>query len=256
MATIVQVIDKCSSKVKLDPSKIEEIGNEFKKLIEAGDLSAAGLETMETILDSIKPIMDTTAACLDGLLNLNRGIPWIEAFSLSVSVSAGMAFTGSGEMGMAVETTGKWRKLGFIGGCSGIKTDTSIGIEVDFGFWRHLDDIPGKSLGAGLGFDLFPGTEIGAGVSLVSNGTDLTGVVFSVGAGFGLSPVDFTFVYCNTPITLNGCTDEKYIGDGECDDTNNTKECKYDGGDCCNHEAEYWNNSCVECECLDPEAKK
>ncbi len=41
-----------------------------------------------------------------------------------------------------------------------------------------------------------------------------------------------------------------YAGDGECDDESNTKQCNYDGGDCClKNVITYY---CLECECKDP----
>ena len=41
-----------------------------------------------------------------------------------------------------------------------------------------------------------------------------------------------------------------WIGDGYCDDINNSPDCTYDGGDCCgdNINTDY----CTECQCLDP----
>merc|ERR1712151_406231 len=51
------------------------------------------------------------------------------------------------------------------------------------------------------------------------------------------------------------CKNEKYKGDGNCDDGNNNEGCDYDGGDCCEKTAK--NNKvktqfCTECKCLDP----
>ena len=42
-----------------------------------------------------------------------------------------------------------------------------------------------------------------------------------------------------------------WIGDGECDDINNTEECQWDGGDCCGDSVV--TDHCSACECLDPD---
>merc|ERR1711992_328311 len=42
-----------------------------------------------------------------------------------------------------------------------------------------------------------------------------------------------------------------WIGDGECDDINNTEECQWDGGDCCGDNVV--TDYCTICECLDPD---
>ena len=41
-------------------------------------------------------------------------------------------------------------------------------------------------------------------------------------------------------------------GDGYCDDENNTEECGFDGGDCCDNDRPNWNHFCQECDCLEP----
>jgi len=45
-----------------------------------------------------------------------------------------------------------------------------------------------------------------------------------------------------------GCNQE-WIGDGYCDDINNTLECTYDGGDCCGDTVN--TQYCSECQCLE-----
>ena len=39
--------------------------------------------------------------------------------------------------------------------------------------------------------------------------------------------------------------------DGFCDDITNTKECNYDGGDCCDPNAIYSESYCTDCKCLE-----
>merc|ERR1712000_274900 len=52
------------------------------------------------------------------------------------------------------------------------------------------------------------------------------------------------------------CKNDKWKGDGNCDDKNNNCGCAYDGGDCCistNKNGEVNKNYCNDCECMDPE---
>jgi len=46
------------------------------------------------------------------------------------------------------------------------------------------------------------------------------------------------------------CAAPQWFGDAFCDDENNTEECGFDGGDCCNNEGQGWDNYCSDCECL------
>ena len=55
----------------------------------------------------------------------------------------------------------------------------------------------------------------------------------------------------NPPTEGPGCCRPQWIGDGECDDINNTKECQWDGGDCCGDDVA--TDHCTVCECLDPD---
>ena len=45
------------------------------------------------------------------------------------------------------------------------------------------------------------------------------------------------------------CEVDDYKGDGYCDDGNNNCGCEYDGGDCCNPNANM--DYCTKCECLE-----
>ena len=46
------------------------------------------------------------------------------------------------------------------------------------------------------------------------------------------------------------CAAPHWFGDNFCDDENNTADCGFDGGDCCNNEGPGWDNYCADCECL------
>merc|ERR1711881_803704 len=50
------------------------------------------------------------------------------------------------------------------------------------------------------------------------------------------------------------CGQEKYKGDGYCDDDNNNAGCEFDGGDCCEKSlgGPLKTDYCKECKCLDP----
>merc|ERR1719506_2874303 len=60
--------------------------------------------------------------------------------------------------------------------------------------------------------------------------------------------LDCTYVPPTTPKPK--CQDEKYKGDGHCDDHNNNKGCDYDGGDCCGPKVV--KTFCTKCKCKDP----
>merc|ERR1711981_961635 len=52
-----------------------------------------------------------------------------------------------------------------------------------------------------------------------------------------------------------GCGNDKFKGDGNCDDQNNVAGCDYDGGDCCaksSSSGKVKTKFCLECKCLDP----
>ena len=60
-----------------------------------------------------------------------------------------------------------------------------------------------------------------------------------------------TITSASPTTTLAECSGtEGWIADGYCDDVNNNMECSYDGGDCCDPDAN--TNYCDDCSCLDP----
>merc|ERR1719330_1618299 len=50
---------------------------------------------------------------------------------------------------------------------------------------------------------------------------------------------------------MGDCAAPQWFGDNYCDDMNNTPECGFDGGDCCDNEMEGYDNYCSDCECLE-----
>merc|ERR1712091_300073 len=50
---------------------------------------------------------------------------------------------------------------------------------------------------------------------------------------------------------MGDCAAAQWFGDNYCDDENNTPECGFDGGDCCDNEMEGYTNYCSACECLE-----
>ena len=46
---------------------------------------------------------------------------------------------------------------------------------------------------------------------------------------------------------VSQCPQPSWVGDGYCDDTTNTAECNYDGGDCCGISVN--DQYCSECTC-------
>ena len=63
---------------------------------------------------------------------------------------------------------------------------------------------------------------------------------------------------CKTPMTTttvvpDKCVFPEWANDDFCDDENNTPECNYDGGACCQISPEDgWDDYCIECECKTP----
>ena len=53
------------------------------------------------------------------------------------------------------------------------------------------------------------------------------------------------------------CGQEKYKGDGNCDDDNNNAACDFDGGDCCEKSlgGPVQKDYCKQCKCLDKKFK-
>ena len=60
------------------------------------------------------------------------------------------------------------------------------------------------------------------------------------------------------PTAPHTCGQEKYKGDGNCDDDNNNAGCDFDGGDCCEKSVggPVKKIYCKECKCLDPKVPK
>ena len=46
------------------------------------------------------------------------------------------------------------------------------------------------------------------------------------------------------------CGSPQWANDDNCDDENNTAECNFDGGACCNNNIAGWDDYCTDCECL------
>ena len=57
-----------------------------------------------------------------------------------------------------------------------------------------------------------------------------------------------------TTEAATGCVYPGWANDDYCDDENNTAECNWDGGACCNNDGEFFDYFCTECACLDPAA--
>merc|ERR1712127_159197 len=53
------------------------------------------------------------------------------------------------------------------------------------------------------------------------------------------------------PPPSDGCGSPQWATDKWCDDENNNAGCNYDGGACCNNNAQGWDNYCTDCACLE-----
>lgn len=118
----------------------------------------------------------------------------------SISGSASAILSKDIEIGLAVDLQ-KNEAACYVGHCTGFNLDVSVGIAVNFGWFRSLDDISGESFVVFGGLEI-PATEIGISFAGVTNtrGTFI-GALGSVGFGVGLSPLPFDVggSKCNTP---------------------------------------------------------
>ena len=71
-----------------------------------------------------------------------------------------------------------------------------------------------------------------------------------VSKGFEVWTLKYQFIFTTTE-PMGDCAAPQWFGDNYCDDENNTPECGFDGGDCCDNEMEGYTNYCSACECLD-----
>jgi hypothetical protein len=113
---------------------------------------------------------------------------------LSVLLSAGV------EIGIAVDLKKK-KAVCYERTCKGFDLDVSVGIAVNYGWFRSLKDIPGKATIV-FGAVEVPDTEIGVSfASVINSDNEYIGTLGTEGLGVGLSPLPFDVggASCNTP---------------------------------------------------------
>ena len=82
------------------------------------------------------------------------------------------------------------------------------------------------------------------GLPTFGGGTDI---------GLGFTTTTTTTTENTATTTTSQCFAPNSVGDGYCDDDTNIESCWFDGGDCCNPDAE--KEFCVECACLEEQGK-
>ncbi len=118
----------------------------------------------------------------------------------SISGSASVLLSAGVEIGLAYDVKNNEAAC-YLQHCTGFSLDASIGIAVNVGWFRSLDDIPGESHSISFSLEI-PATEIGFTIASVTNPKgEYIGTVTSIGLGVGLSPLPFDVggAKCNTP---------------------------------------------------------
>ena len=159
-------------------------------------------ETHETVL--------TKRVCLDLWKASKDTMRYLSTFAKCTSSWNTLVFSFSGskstllsldvEIGIAVDLK-KNKAVCYIATCKGFNIDVSAGISVNYGWFRSLDDIPGRSSVVFVAAEI-PNTEIGLSfASVISADNEYIGTLGSVGLGVGLSPLPFDAggASCNTP---------------------------------------------------------
>ena len=118
----------------------------------------------------------------------------------SVSSSKSTFLSTDVKIGIAVDVKEK-KAICFITKCKGFDLDIGGGVAVNYGWFRSLDDIPGKN-SVIFGSVKIPDTDIGVSfASVISAHNEYIGTIGSVSLGEGLSPLplDAGGASCNTP---------------------------------------------------------
>ena len=237
LAMAIRIKDKCGSKLQIDSTKIQTANDKMKPYRNSETMGEDEEQVLKENMASFDTEVESFRSCMAGAnrevtigaISVSFGgkflffvlLPSCEQFLIrtickqiylddsfcSLSVEVKLAVMGSSDAGVAFSTTGDERRLYFIGYCSGLGFDAEIGISLNIGLWRNIEDIPGESMGFGLGFDLQapgPAVTAGAGVELLWNmpQSEFIGVTVNFGFGAGLNPVDVTLFLCDTPLTL------------------------------------------------------
>ena len=184
----------CLSKLNEAYAKQQDITNlsDFIKNIDSKSLTKA---VCLAIYAQARPLM--TALSFVG--SCSKQDNW-NTLVFSISGSASVILGAGIELGIAHDVK-KNEAACYLQHCTGMNLDISIGIAVNVGWFRSLEDIPGQSHSISFGLEI-PGTEIGFTIASITNPqSEYIGSVTSIGLGVGLSPLPFDIggAMCNTP---------------------------------------------------------
>ena len=118
----------------------------------------------------------------------------------SISSSESHLLSSGTEIGIAVDFEEN-RAACYEQACTGFDLDPGIGIAVNYGWFRSLEDIRGKIRVVFAAVDI-PETEIGVSfASVINSDSEYIGTFGTVGLGAGSSPLPFDIggATCNTP---------------------------------------------------------
>ena len=183
------------------------LGNIAKAFAEIADMSS-----IIGFLKGVKERSLTKAVCF-GLWSVSK--PVMIGFSLldmcqkhkswntvmfTISGSGSAILFSGGEIGVAFDVKNN-NAVCYVQRCTGSRFDVGVGIAVNFGWFRSLDDIPGESKIVFMSIKV-PFTETGISFERITNANgSFIGALRSMGFGESLSPLPFDVseVTCETP---------------------------------------------------------
>ena len=176
------------------------------------DLKNADISKITDFLKGAKEQVLTKATCL-GLWAASKGaMTYLRSFTpcspndswntmvFSISGSGSVLLSVGVEIGIAVDLKQN-KAVCYVAACSGFNLDISVGIAVNYGWFRSLDDIPGEA-SVVFGALEIPATEIGVSFAgVISSDNEYIGTLGTIGLGVGLSPLPFDVggASCTTP---------------------------------------------------------
>lgn len=174
------------------------------------DFKKADTSSISSLMKGAKTRVLTKAFCLGLWAASKRTINFLRAFAqcsstwntlvISISGSQSLLLSLGVEIGIAVDLT-KQKAVCYEQTCKGVNLDVSVGIGINFGWFRSLDDIPGKASIIFGGIEI-PQTEIGVSFAgVINSNKEYIGTLSTVGLGVGASPLPFEAggAECNTP---------------------------------------------------------
>ena len=174
------------------------------------NLKSADISEIVSFMKGAKDQVLTKATCLALWEKSKMTMNYISSFAqctsswhtmvISISGRLSVLLSAGVEIGIAVDLKKK-KAVCYERTCIGFDLDVSVGIAVNYGWFRSLKDIPGKATIV-FGAVEVPDTEIGVSfASVINSDNEYIGTLGTEGLGVGLSPLPFDVggASCNTP---------------------------------------------------------